>query len=85
MAGHADERDEVPLAGDRIGLGDAFDVGEVAAERRHGVPVGLDQDDGRDHQAQRAAGVKDDDARLARALDVGSKAWASVSIGGNVS
>ena len=31
---HPQDRHEVPLAGDGVGLGDALDVGELAAERR---------------------------------------------------
>src|SRR5271154_7210792 len=37
--------DEIPLACDRVGLGDAFDVGQLAAERRERGPLGLDEND----------------------------------------
>src|SRR5437588_12525356 len=45
----AEDRDEVPLAGDRIRLGDAVDVGELAAQCRQRGLLGLDQDDRVDH------------------------------------
>ena len=45
LARHPHDRDEVPLAGDRVGLGHALDVGERAAQRRHRVALGLDEHD----------------------------------------
>src|SRR4051795_10147326 len=43
------ERDEVPVAGHRVGLADALQVREDPAERRHRIALGLDEDDGRRH------------------------------------
>ena len=45
VARHADDGDEVPLAGDRVGLGHAVEVGQRAAERGHRVALGLDEHD----------------------------------------
>jgi hypothetical protein len=45
----AQDRDEVPLAGDGVRLGDAFDLGELAAEIGQRLTLGLDQDDGVGH------------------------------------
>ena len=41
----AHDGDEVPLARDRVRLGDALDVGERPAQRRQRRALGLDQDD----------------------------------------
>src|SRR4051812_19333427 len=40
---HAQDRDEVPLPRDGVGLGDAGDVGKLAAERGDRLALGLDQ------------------------------------------
>ena len=39
------DADEVPLAGDRVGLADAFDLGQRASEGRHHVSLGFDEHD----------------------------------------
>ena len=39
------DADEVPLAGDRVGLADALDLGQRSAERRHHVSLGFDEHD----------------------------------------
>src|SRR3954451_19240561 len=41
---NAHDRDEVPVAGDRVGLGHAVDAGELAAEGRERVAPSLDED-----------------------------------------
>src|SRR5262249_30559497 len=46
---HAEDRDEVPLAGDRVRLGHARDVGQLSAQRGQGRVVGVDQDVGVGH------------------------------------
>src|SRR5439155_27232769 len=45
VARDAHDRDEVPLAGHRERLADPLQVGELAAERGHRVPLGLDEHD----------------------------------------
>ncbi len=45
MLAHADDRDEVPLARDRVGLGHSLEIGELPAERGQRGPLRLDQDD----------------------------------------
>src|SRR5204863_7757502 len=52
------DRDEVPLAGDRVRLAHALDVGEHAAERRHRVALGLDQDDRVGHGEKLSPGFR---------------------------
>ena len=86
MLAHADDRDEVPLAGDRVGLGDAVDVGELAAERGQRRALGLDEDDRVGHARVGLARLEHDDLRAGRRLSTSAlNACASVSIGGNVS
>ena len=46
---HAQDGDEVPLTGDGVGLGDAFDLGELTAEVGQRLALGLDEDDGVGH------------------------------------
>ena len=41
----SDNRDEVPFPRHGVGLGDALQVGQGAAQRRERVALGLDQDD----------------------------------------
>jgi hypothetical protein len=40
-----DDADEVPLAGDGVGLADPVDLGKRPAERRHHVALGFDEHD----------------------------------------
>src|SRR5438105_4121131 len=47
-----DHRDEVHRSGDRVDLGDALDGCEGLAERRDGLAIRADEDDGGDHAAR---------------------------------
>ena len=49
VAGHPHDRDEVPLAGHRVGLGHAVDVRQRPSEGGQRVALGLDQHDGVRH------------------------------------
>ena len=85
-AAHPQHRDVVPLARHRPRLGDAVDVGERAAEVRHRLALGLDQDDGVGHRTVCVS----PGARMTTLVSVAFStsdlnASASVSIGGNVS
>ena len=82
---HAQDRDEVPLAGDGVGLGDAFDVGELAAELGDRVALGPDQDDGVGHRSVWVSPGLSTSTSLKPAFWTSDlNACASVSIGGKV-
>ena len=82
---HAQDRDEVPLAGDAVGLGDAFDVGELAPELGDRGALGADQDDGVGHRSVWVSPGSSTSTSLKPAFWTSDlNAWASVSIGGNV-
>ena len=49
---HADDGDEVPLAGNRVDLGDARDVSKLRAELRQAFARRLDQNEGSQHAVQ---------------------------------
>ena len=80
----AEDRDEVPFPGHGVGLGDAVDVGELAAERRQRGPLGLDQDDRVDHAECVSPGSSTTTLDCVEDSTSDLNAWASVSIGGNV-
>src|SRR4051794_5665228 len=84
VARHADDRDEVPLARHRIGLGDAVEVGELAAERLEGVALGLDEHDGGGHIVWVSPGSRIATSPAPAFCTSDLNAWMSVSIGGNV-
>src|SRR4051812_36239769 len=76
------DRDEVPLAGDRVRLAHALDVGEHAAERRHRVALGLDQDDRVGHGEKLSPGFRTWTLADVSLSTSDLNASASVSIGG---
>ena len=79
------DRREVPLAGDRVGLGDARHVGQLAAEVGQRRALGLDQDDRVRHGDRLSPGASTTTCELVCASTSALNACASVSIGGNVS
>ena len=82
------DRGEVPLARDRVGLGDAVDVGEVAAERRQRRALGLDEHDRVGHNSECVWVSPGARMTTSAAVDISTSdlnASASASIGGNVS
>ena len=88
LLGDPHDRDEVPLAGDGVGLGDPLDVGERAAERGERVALGLDQDDGVGEahgELRRSPGASTTTSDTPAASTSALKACASVTIGGKVS
>src|SRR3954470_19404802 len=60
VLGHAQDGDEVPLAGDGVGLGDALDLGQVAAQPRQEVALGVDEDDRVRHEVKEATSRSSD-------------------------
>ena len=84
-AAHADDRHEVPLAGDGVGLADAFDVGQLAAEGLDRLALGLDQDDRVGHRSVCVSpGLSTSTSEKPACSTSDLNAWASVSTGGNV-
>ncbi len=88
VVGHADDRHEVPLARHRVGLRDALDVRERAAEVGERVALGFDQHHriGHRHGEWLLAGLEHHDLpRAAPDSTSALKACTSVTIGGKVS
>src|SRR3954463_13810936 len=81
----AQDRDEVVLAGDAVGLGDPLDVGQLAAEGLERGPRGADQDDGVGHRSVCVSpGSSTSTSEKPASWTSFLNAWASVSTGGNV-
>ena len=85
VARDAHDRDEVPLARHGVRLGDPLEVGQRAAERRHRVPLGLDEDDRVRHGVCDSPGASTMTCAKPACSTSALNACASVSIGGNVS
>src|SRR4051812_39085882 len=78
------DRDEVPLAGDGVGLGDAVEVGQTAAERLQGVALGLDEHDRGRHVVCVSPGFRTTTSPAPAFCTSDLNPSTSVSIGGNV-
>src|SRR3954453_10926520 len=79
------DRDEVVLAGDAVGLRDTLDVGELAAQRGQRGARGADQDDGVGHRSVCVSPGSSTTTSLKPAFWTSClNACASVSMTGNV-
>ncbi len=80
----AQDGDEVPLTRDRVRLGHAVDVGQLATQRGQGGALGLDEDDRVGHVEWVSPGSSTTTFELVDDSTSDLKAWASVSMGGKV-
>src|SRR6202034_2155814 len=82
LLAQAQDGHEVPLAGDRVGLGHSLYAGQLAAERGQRRAFSLDEDDGVGHALWVSPGSSTTTCELVCDSTSALNAWASASIAG---